>query len=106
MSKEVKSAHEKGAGPDKTCEYYPCHFRGQDCAWCYCPFYPCNDPATGGKYKKSSRTGKQIWSCLRCRWVHEARVSRMVFEGLRGKSLGKKELARLRDELLEAEDEG
>ena len=27
-------------GSDESCEYYPCHFVGQDCTWCFCPFYP------------------------------------------------------------------
>jgi Zn-finger protein len=22
-------------GPDETCDYYPCHFAGQDCTWCF-----------------------------------------------------------------------
>ncbi|MDP6613031.1 MAG: cysteine-rich small domain-containing protein, partial [Candidatus Hydrothermarchaeota archaeon] len=36
----IRKALEKGAGSEK-CEYYPCHFQGQDCTWCFCPFYPC-----------------------------------------------------------------
>jgi Zn-finger protein len=24
---------------NKTCEFYPCHFEGQNCLFCYCPLY-------------------------------------------------------------------
>nr|WP_269850484.1 cysteine-rich small domain-containing protein [Methanosarcina horonobensis] len=30
-------------GGRKTCEYYPCHFEGQNCTFCFCPFYPCEN---------------------------------------------------------------
>lgn len=102
----IRKALEKGPGPEEDCEYYPCHFRGQDCTWCFCPFYPCLDPATGGRFKKSSRTGRDVWSCMRCNWVHGAKVSRMILEKLREKRLTKEELARLRKELLEGEHGG
>lgn len=103
---EIRKAQEKGAGPDKSCEYYPCHFQGQDCAWCFCPFYPCLDSLTGGKYKKSSRTGRKVWSCIDCHWVHHGKVSRIILEKLRDKKPSKRELARIRTELLEGEHEG
>lgn len=80
------------------CEYYPCHFEGQDCTWCYCPFYPCLDPATGGKYKH--RAGGKVWSCLGCHWVHREGASRAIKERLRDK-MSAKELQRLRKELME-----
>ena len=35
-------------GPNRECEFYPCHFEGQYCDFCYCPFYPCGDSSTGG----------------------------------------------------------
>jgi Zn-finger protein len=85
------------------CEYYPCHFEGQDCTWCYCPFYPCLDPATGGRYKLSARKGK-VWSCVDCHWVHREKASRAIQEKLMGKKLSRKELQRLRAELMEGED--
>ena len=31
----------------KACPYYPCHFEGQSCEFCYCPFYPCGDESLG-----------------------------------------------------------
>ncbi|MBC7118247.1 MAG: precorrin-3B C(17)-methyltransferase [Methanobacteriaceae archaeon] len=54
-------------GPNLECEYYPCHFMGQDCTFCYCPFYPCGDGSTGGYWIKD----KGVWSCQECEWIHE-----------------------------------
>ncbi len=106
MINRIRQALEKGPGPEEGCEYYPCHFQGQDCAWCYCPFYPCLDPATGGRFKKSSRTGRTVWSCIDCHWIHGAKVSRTILEKLREKRLTREEFASLRKELLEGENEG
>lgn len=47
------------------CEYYPCHFEGQDCSFCFCPFYPCLIYETGGKLKD-----ERVWSCLKCEFIH------------------------------------
>lgn len=54
-------------GPDRDCEFYPCHFEGQYCDFCYCPFYPCGDSSTGGNWIK----GKNVWNCKDCTWLHE-----------------------------------
>ena len=53
-------------GPNMECEFYPCHFDGQYCDLCYCPFYPCGDSSTGGEWIK----GKDIWNCKDCNWLH------------------------------------
>ena len=34
-------------GCNRKCKYNPCHYEGQDCTFCYCPFYPCNDTRFG-----------------------------------------------------------
>jgi Zn-finger protein len=81
------------------CEFYPCHFRGQDCAWCYCPFYPCLDPSTGGKYKDRKEKGR-VWSCIDCHWVHKEEVALAIKARIEGKQLSREELLRLRVELL------
>lgn len=57
----------------KDCQYYPCHFEGQSCDFCYCPFYPCYDE-TLGQWVASSKGGK-IWNCARCRLPHEPGVA-------------------------------
>lgn len=54
-------------GPNRECEYYPCHYDGQYCDFCYCPFYPCGDSSTGGEWIK----GKGIWNCKNCLWLHD-----------------------------------
>ena len=58
---------EIGHGPNRECEFYPCHFDGQYCDFCYCPFYPCGDSSTGGEWIK----GKNVWNCTNCHWLHE-----------------------------------
>lgn len=83
---ELKSAltiHKKGLQQNKreTCEYYPCHFEGQDCTFCYCPFYPCGDERTGGKYIQSSKGGR-VWSCVDCYIPHIPSVVEKMMEGL------------------------
>ena len=54
-------------GPNRDCEFYPCHFEGQCCDFCYCPFYPCGDASTGGEWIK----GKGVWNCTNCLWLHQ-----------------------------------
>ncbi|MDH7593979.1 MAG: adenosylcobinamide amidohydrolase [Methanomicrobiales archaeon] len=58
--------------PD-SCPYYPCHFSGQSCDFCYCPFYPCRDPELGS-FVNSSAGGK-VWSCSSCPLVHYPRIA-------------------------------
>lgn len=65
----------------KDCEYYPCHFEGQDCTFCFCPFYPCKDYRTGGKFKSSG-----IWSCMDCYIIHRTEVAYSVLRALRSNS--------------------
>lgn len=57
----------------KDCPYYPCHFEGQSCDFCYCPFYPCKDE-NRGQWADSS-TGIRVWNCARCRLLHEPAVA-------------------------------
>lgn len=54
-------------GPNRECEFYPCHWDGQYCDFCYCPFYPCGDSSTGGQWIK----GKNVWNCKDCHWPHQ-----------------------------------
>ena len=63
-------------GPNLECEYYPCHEEGQSCTFCYCPFYPCGDSSTGGKWIKD----KGVWSCEDCIWIHKKEVVDCVLE--------------------------
>jgi adenosylcobyric acid synthase len=52
-------------GPNESCEYYPCHHHGQDCTYCFCPFYPCNDGDLGRSVGE-----KRIWDCSYCLLIH------------------------------------
>ncbi|MDO5845723.1 MAG: adenosylcobinamide amidohydrolase [Methanocorpusculum sp.] len=52
------------------CPYYPCHFEGQSCDFCYCPFYPCGDESLG-EWVESSTLGKDVWACTACQLLHE-----------------------------------
>ena len=72
----------KLVGPDETCEYYPCHFTGQDCTWCFCPFYPCKDERTGGEWVKTKEGGR-IWSCSDCFWIHKSEVAKELWRAFR-----------------------
>jgi adenosylcobinamide hydrolase len=55
------------------CPYYPCHFKGQSCDFCYCPFYPCRDE-TLGQWVGSSHGG-QVWNCAACTLLHAPAVA-------------------------------
>ncbi len=57
------------------CERYPCHFDGQDCTFCFCPFYPCLDTSLGMMVEG-------VWSCNSCTLVHKAEVAEEIVEGL------------------------
>ena len=65
-------------GPNRECEFYPCHWDGQYCDFCYCPFYPCGDSATGGEWIK----GKGIWNCKECNWLHTKQAVECLREPL------------------------
>ncbi|HVN65285.1 MAG TPA: adenosylcobinamide amidohydrolase [Methanomicrobiales archaeon] len=55
------------------CPYYPCHFEGQRCDFCYCPLYPCLDPSLGTWVE--SRNGGRVWNCSGCTLLHTPKVA-------------------------------
>ena len=57
----------------ENCPYFPCHFEGQSCDFCYCPFYPCKDESLG-QWAASSNGGR-VWNCTRCTLLHEPAVA-------------------------------
>ncbi len=67
-----------------TCEYYPCHFDDQDCTFCFCPFYACEDERTGGTWIERSSGGK-VWSCVDCHMMHNPKVAQQVLDILMNK---------------------
>ncbi|HJJ28648.1 MAG TPA: cysteine-rich small domain-containing protein [Methanocorpusculum sp.] len=56
------------------CPYYPCHFAGQVCQFCYCPFYPCKDESLG-EWVESSSLKRPIWACTNCTFLHEKKYA-------------------------------
>lgn len=61
-------------GSNRGCEYYPCHSHPQNCTFCYCPFYPCGEGSTGGKWIKD----KDVWSCEDCEWIHNDKTVQCI----------------------------
>jgi adenosylcobinamide hydrolase len=61
------------------CPYYPCHFEGQRCDFCYCPFYPCGDETLGQPVKSSSQPGT-VWNCAGCTLLHEPEIADYLIE--------------------------
>jgi len=74
------------------CPYFPCHFPGQRCDFCYCPFYPCGDENLG-QWVESSNGGR-IWNCARCTLLHEPEITDYLKEFPLS---SREELIRLRD---------
>lgn len=96
---------QKLKGIDKECKYQPCHDGLEDCTFCYCPFYPCNQNDTGGFEKISSRTGQMIWACSSCIFVHKAKNSEKILIGLielntNFNSISREELLKLRSQII------
>jgi adenosylcobinamide hydrolase len=54
------------------CPYYPCHFTGQRCDFCYCPFYPCRDESLG--VWSAGANGNKVWNCAECTLLHEPEI--------------------------------
>jgi adenosylcobinamide hydrolase len=55
------------------CPYYPCHFAGQRCDFCYCPLYPCRDESLGQWVESSNK--RKVWNCSQCTLLHEPEVA-------------------------------
>jgi adenosylcobinamide hydrolase len=58
----------------ENCPYYPCHFEGQRCDFCYCPFYPCGDESLG-QWVGSSTLNGMVWNCASCTLLHEPEIT-------------------------------
>ena len=69
-------------GSNYECKYYPCHFYGQDCTFCYCPFYPCLIYDLGGELILTE--DGYVWSCKGCSWIHEKEIAEEVIYRLSG----------------------
>ena len=87
-------------GSNKACAYHPCHFTGQDCTFCYCPFYPCNDTTFGNEL--TGKRGNKVWACSDCLFIHRPEVGKFVIA--RAKELGIEQAGdpRFKDIFIEA----
>jgi len=82
ITKKVKEEIERGwIGPDTSCPYHPCHFTGQDCTFCYCPFYACHEQGCGQMIR--SKKGKDLWDCSSCLFIHRPEVGKFVSEEIK-----------------------
>jgi len=81
--KEIGLALDRGVAARSRidCEYYPCHFAGQDCTFCFCPFYPCENTRTGGELIHRS-AGGTVWSCAGCNLIHGGHIAEKVLKEL------------------------
>ena len=74
------------------CPYYPCHFAGQRCDFCYCPLYPCSDESLGQWVERAN--GGKVWNCSHCTLLHEPDIAEYL---LHYPDASKEELVRLRN---------
>lgn len=101
IAKKVKEEIEKGwIGPDENCPYHPCHFTGQDCTFCFCPFYPCFDEDLGSFIK--SRKGPDIWDCSFCLFIHRQEAGRFIMSEIKRMSISDPKDERMSGILAEA----
>jgi adenosylcobyric acid synthase len=82
--KVVEELSAGNIGTNASCEWYPCHFKGQNCSLCFCPFYPCMDDVLGEMVE--GKNGP-VWSCQECYWVHRHDVTADFFREMNGKGL-------------------
>ena len=95
IKKKVLEEFERGwISSNLECEYHPCHHKGQDCTYCYCPFYPCNDPMLG---KAIDPEGKNIWDCSDCLFIHQRNVCEFVSSEVKRLGIKDSEDVRLKD---------
>lgn len=62
------------------CKHFPCHENLEDCTFCYCPFYACEN-LKRGKYIINPNNNNPVWDCSKCEWIHKkATVDRIFAE--------------------------
>ena len=77
IAKKVNEEIQRGwLGPNLSCPYHPAHFTGQDCSFCYCPFFPCNDKTFG--WELQGRHGP-VWNCSDCLFIHRTPVVKFIY---------------------------
>jgi len=72
-------------GINRTCKWLPCHKKGlQDCSFCVCPFFPCQDTELGKWYhwEKDGKTGK-VWDCSGCALNHKRNIAMYLLDHIK-----------------------
>ncbi|MCL1904792.1 MAG: cobyric acid synthase [Methanomassiliicoccaceae archaeon] len=101
--KMVRNELKRGwTGPNLKCPHGPCHYTGQDCTYCFCPFYPCKDEELG-EFIQTSKGGK-LWSCLYCHLIHRTPVCKYIASRVEELKISDPEDKRLRNILNEAKE--
>lgn len=104
IRKKVREEIERGhVGSDETCEYYPCHYEGQDCTFCYCPFYPCEDTRFGRFVKGRRKT--PVWDCSPCLMIHDRKVALAICKAISDLGITDPEDIRFKDVFGEVSEE-
>lgn len=98
----IKEFEDGWIGPNTSCPYYPCHYRGQDCTYCYCPFYPCMDEDLGRTIR--SGRGKDIWDCSECLFIHQKNVAEFVSSEVERMGIKDPDDPRLKEIFRESKD--
>lgn len=105
IKSKVNEAIERGNILSNTgCEYHPCHFKGQNCSFCYCPFYPCNDTDLGASICSKKIEGKEVWDCSPCLFNHRNDVVAFAFERFGELGIKDSEDPRIADVFREAKE--
>ncbi|MCL2786577.1 MAG: cobyric acid synthase [Methanomassiliicoccaceae archaeon] len=100
--KMVKCEIDKGwTGPNPDCKFGPCHYEGQDCTYCFCPFHPCGDEDLGEYI--DTPNGK-YWSCVYCHFIHRIPVCRFIASRITELRIREPDDPRLRGLLTEAKE--
>lgn len=86
-------------GSDMTCSYNPCHFKGQNCTFCYCPFYPCEDSRFGRTVQGKNGA---VWSCEECLFIHRDPLVKDVMETIRKEGLTAEDSERMKEIFMDA----
>lgn len=89
-------------GSNTGCDYNPCHFEGQNCTFCYCPFYPCEDTDLGNFI--IGRRGNRIWNCSDCLFIHRTPVVKFVMSEVERLGITQAGDPRFRDVLASAKE--
>jgi Zn-finger protein len=71
----------KHSGKQVQCKYYPCHIDLEDCTFCYCPYYPCEDETLGDWLESLN---DKIWDCSYCTWIHQVETVSQIYDLIDG----------------------